>query len=93
MTLLANSKAYDAAFLERQILNSDPTIVESVDFAQETDDLIEKTMSCDLGEAIGWMRFWMSESLTASKNEYNRSLRIQFIAAYRMYIYLMKGGN
>lgn len=89
------NKAYEARILEMLILRRYPNIRFEADYEGMKDWIIERTMSCDKGEQIGWMKYYMIQALeederavkTAgiggnAREGMRHEAAVQFIAAY-----------
>lgn len=47
--------------------------------------ILEETQSCDLGEAIEWMKWYMADALRKGGGKKNVELRCRFLVAYNTY--------
>ena len=47
--------------------------------------ILEETQSCDLGEAIEWMKWYMADALRKGNGAKNDGLRCRFLVAYNTY--------
>lgn len=87
------AQAYDAGTVAFQIKYNNPTI----DFRSEADYedaknwFVETTMSCNEGEAINWMKYYMANAIAYGIQTKNKDWRTKFLAAWDLFNSLTKG--
>jgi hypothetical protein len=79
-------KRYNIDEVAKIILKNDKNIRNSVDYKNYTDELIDKTMSCDPYEAADYMMFEIKYVLSAGSGKKDLSLRTGFMAAYDLLV-------
>lgn len=84
---------YDADMLVSILekVNSGKNLREQKEYRDAWDSFIDCTMSCDRGEAIGWMRYWMGKAIAYGLETKRREWGYFFLAAYDLRRDLMRG--
>lgn len=91
----AKAREYEAAVVANQAKHA----LEKAgkDYTQEAEYIdarfwfIETTMSCDLDEAIGWMKYYMANAIAYGIETKNLDWRTKFLAAWDIFIELTDG--
>lgn len=88
-TSKVKAQAYEAsvvATLAKQAFDE-----AGIDYKQDADYIdakhvfIELTMSCDMQEAINWMKYWMADAIAYGIMTKNLDWRTKFLAAYDIF--------
>lgn len=63
---------------------------EDKEYKDAKNVFIELTMSCNLNEAINWMRYWIANAMAYGNQTRNMDWRHKFLAAYDLLNHLYK---
>lgn len=90
-----NGTVYDNDYLVRLLenKNSDKNLREQPDYVQAQDAYIDVTMSCDRGEAIDCMKYFMEKAIVYGLKTGDKFWGYLFLAAYDLKKELMGGYN
>ena len=76
------SMEYKAPDIAKKIESVDPEIRNTKEYAITQDEYIDYTMSCDLGEAIGWMIHIGKMAIQYGLDTKNLDWKVKFIVAW-----------
>lgn len=90
---LERAEMYDANELEKLLIrmNKNKDLREQRDYKDAQDAFIDCTMSCDRGEAIGWMRAWIGKAIAYGLETKDTKWGYFFLAAYDLRRELARG--
>ena len=91
--MLDKAEIYDVDYLERLLVrtNQHKDLREQDEYKKAQDIYIELTMSCDRGEAVGWMRYWMAKAIAYGLETKDKRWGYFFLAAYDLRRELARG--
>ena len=92
-TSRVKAQVYDARMVAFQITynNKGYDFRQDSDYEDAKDWFIETTMSCNEGEAIRWMEYYMANAIAYGIQTKARDWRTKFLAAYDLFNSLTRG--
>lgn len=81
------ARNYDVKAVALKIKNNNPNIDfrAEEDYSDSKSWMVDTTMSCNLEEAISWMKYYMLNAIAYGIETKNLDWRTKFLAAYDIY--------